>query len=86
MTSSPRFLVGLGMIVAAVALFAYGAITGLPQPSMTTTPPAPTAIGVNLPLLAWDGLTHAAIPGFLLFAGVLFVVQELERKRGDKVG
>lgn len=86
MTASPRFLVGVGMIVAAVALFFYGAISGLPQPSMTTTPPAPSAIGVDLLRLAWDGLTHAAIPGLLIFAGVLFVVQELERKRGDKVG
>ena len=86
MTSSPRFLVGVGMIVTAVALFLYGAVSGLPQPGMTTTPPAPSAIGIDLLRLTWDGLTHAAIPGFLIFAGVLFVVQEVERTRGDKVG
>jgi len=86
MSNSPRFLVGLGLIIAALALFAYGAVSSMPQGNVSTIAPAQTAIGVNLPLLMWDGLTHAAIPGFLLFAGVMFVVQEIERKRGEKVG
>ena len=86
--ASPRFLVGLGLIAAAVALFLYGAVSGLPGEYVASTQPVPNTggTGVNLPRLVWDGLTHAAIPGLLLFLGTLFVVQETERKRGDKVG
>ena len=84
---SQRFLVGVGLIAAAVLVFAYGVVSHWPAPYTPSAPvPDTLGIGVNLPLLVWAGLKQAAIPGVLSFLGALFIVQELERKRGDKVG